>query len=121
MIALERGRPAARDRHRSRRELLDALIDYLDDGNEWAAERLAREPGWVLDAALRDSDSKVFAAHLDQIDGYELAQLRLGKKTERAATSRPASCTSSSTATPTARRRSASPTRTSTRHAPPAC
>jgi hypothetical protein len=26
-------------------ELLDAVIDYLADGNEWAAERLAREPG----------------------------------------------------------------------------
>ena len=64
-------------------ELLDALIAYLADGNEWAAERLAREPGWVLDAALREtSNSKVFAAHLGQVDGYELAPLRLGKKTE---------------------------------------
>ena len=27
--------------------LLEAVIAYLDDGNEWAAERLAREPGWV--------------------------------------------------------------------------
>jgi hypothetical protein len=34
-------------------ELLDAVIAYLDDGNAWAAERLAREPGWVLDAALK--------------------------------------------------------------------
>jgi hypothetical protein len=25
--------------------LLEALIDFLCDGNEWAAERLAREPG----------------------------------------------------------------------------
>ena len=33
-------------------ELLDAVIAYLDDGNAWAAERLTREPGWVLDAAL---------------------------------------------------------------------
>ena len=64
-------------------ELLDALIAYLADGNEWAAERLAREPGWVLDAALREtSNSKVFAAHLGQVDGHELAALRLGKKTE---------------------------------------
>ena len=37
--------------------LLDALIAYLGDGNEWAAERLASEPGWVLDAALRDSST----------------------------------------------------------------
>ena len=59
-------------------ELLDALIAYLVDGNEWAAERLAREPGWVLDAALREtSATKVFAAHLGQVDGYELrAQAR---------------------------------------------
>jgi hypothetical protein len=48
----------------------------------WAAERLAREPGWVLDAALRQGSSKVFAAHLGQVDGHELAPLRLGKKTE---------------------------------------
>ena len=64
-------------------ELLDALTAYLADGNEWAAERLAREPGWVLDAAPRKtSGSKVFAAHLGQVDGYELAGLRLGKKIE---------------------------------------
>ena len=43
-------------------ELLDALIAYLADGNEWAAERLTREPGWVLDSALREGNSKVFAA-----------------------------------------------------------
>ena len=48
--------------------LLDALISYLADGNQFAAERLAREPGWVLDAALRDTDTKVFAAHLSRID-----------------------------------------------------
>ena len=29
-------------------DLLDAVIAYLDDGNAWAAERLTREPGWVL-------------------------------------------------------------------------
>ena len=46
--------------------LLDALIAYLADGNEWAAERLTREPGWVLDSAMREGDSKVFAAHLGQ-------------------------------------------------------
>ena len=62
--------------------LLDALIEYLADGNEWAAERLAREPGWVLDSALRANRSKVFAAHLSQVNGNELAGLRLGKKTE---------------------------------------
>jgi hypothetical protein len=63
-------------------ELLDAVIGYLGDGNEWAAERLAREPGWVIDSALRNGSSKVFAAHLTQLDSYEIADLRLGKKME---------------------------------------
>ena len=63
-------------------ELLDAVIAYLGDGNEWAAERLAREPGWVIDSALRSSSAKVFAAHLAQLDSYEIADLRLGKKTD---------------------------------------
>jgi hypothetical protein len=63
-------------------ELLEAVITYLGDGNEWAAERLAREPGWVIDSALRSGSSKVFAAHLTQLDGYEIADLRLGKKME---------------------------------------
>ena len=63
-------------------ELLEAVIAYLGDGNEWAAERVSREPGWVIDSALRDGSSKVFAAHLTQLDSYEIADLRLGKKTE---------------------------------------
>lgn len=64
--------------------LLDALIAYLADGNEWAAGRLAREPGWVLDSALRSNDSKVFAAHLGRVEGHDVAALRLGKKAEAA-------------------------------------
>jgi hypothetical protein len=65
-------------------ELLDAVIAYLDDGNAWAAERLAREPGWVLDAALtHSSNGKVFAAYLHSASAREIAELRLGKKTER--------------------------------------
>jgi hypothetical protein len=63
-------------------ELLDAVIAYLGDGNQWAAERLALEPGWVIDAALRDGHTQVFAAHLSQVDSHELAGLKLGKKTE---------------------------------------
>jgi ParB/RepB/Spo0J family partition protein len=63
-------------------ELLDAVIDYLTDGNEWTAERLAREPGWLIDSALRNSSGKVFAAHLSQVDSYEIEGLRLGKKTD---------------------------------------
>ena len=65
-------------------ELLDAVIAYLDDGNAWAAERLTREPGWVLDAALTHAgDSKVFAAYLHSAGAREIAELRLGKKTEQ--------------------------------------
>jgi hypothetical protein len=64
--------------------LLDALIDYLADGNEWAAERLTREPGWVLDSALREGNGKVFAAHLGRVESHDVAALRLGKKAEAA-------------------------------------
>jgi hypothetical protein len=65
-------------------DLLDAVIAYLDDGNAWAAERLMREPGWVLDAALSHSgDSKVFAAYLHSVSAHDVAELRLGKKTEQ--------------------------------------
>jgi hypothetical protein len=65
-------------------ELLDAVVAYVDDGNAWAAERLMREPGWVLDAALSHSgDSMVFAAYLHSVSAGEVAELRLGKKTEQ--------------------------------------
>jgi ParB/RepB/Spo0J family partition protein len=64
-------------------ELLEAVIEFLADGNEWAAERLAREPGWVLDSALRSTSSKAFAAHLTQLDAYQISELRLGKKAEQ--------------------------------------
>jgi len=75
----------------------------------------------VLDAALTDAgDSKVFAAYLHSASAHEIAELRLGKKTEQLY-ERPRSFTSSSTATPTARPRSGSPTPTSIRRAPPAC
>ena len=57
----------------------------MADGNEWAAERLTREPGWVLDSALRAGNSKVFAEHMGgRIDGNEIAALKLGKKAEAA-------------------------------------
>ncbi|RKQ92976.1 ParB/RepB/Spo0J family partition protein [Solirubrobacter pauli] len=62
--------------------LLDALIAFLADGNGWAAERLAREPGWVLDSALRQTDTQVFAAHLSSIRADQIAELRLGKKAD---------------------------------------
>ena len=65
-------------------DLLNAVIAYLDDDNAWAAERLMREPGWVLDAALSHAgDKKVFAAYLHTASAREIAELRLGKKTEQ--------------------------------------
>src|ERR687897_461356 len=65
-------------------DLLEAVIAYLDDGNAWAAERLTREPGWVLDAALSHAgDRKVFAAYLHSASAHEIADLHLGKKTEQ--------------------------------------
>ena len=62
--------------------LLDAVVAFIADGNEWAAERLTSEPGWVLDSALRAGDGTVFAAHLSQLGSHEIAALRLGKRTE---------------------------------------
>jgi len=60
--------------------LLDAVIAYLADGNEWAAERLTREPGWVLDAALRETKCSVFAAYLSHLDRFQIERLKLGKR-----------------------------------------
>ena len=62
--------------------LLEAVIAFIDNGNEWAADRLPREPGWVLDSALRDQRPSVFAAHLTQVDSHELPSLKLGKRTD---------------------------------------
>ncbi len=63
-------------------DLLDAVIAYLDDGNAWAAERLSREPGWVLDAAMTHTGGKAFAAYLHSASAHEITDLRLGKKTD---------------------------------------
>jgi ParB/RepB/Spo0J family partition protein len=62
--------------------LLDAVIGFVAEGNGWAAERLSREPGWVIDSALRSGDAKVFCAHLTRVDPHQLPTLRLGKKTD---------------------------------------
>ena len=63
-------------------EILQLLISYLADGNQAIADRLAREPGWVLDSVLRNTTTTVFAAYLSHVDGHEIQTLRLGKKTE---------------------------------------
>src|SRR5450755_2487843 len=96
-------------------QLLELLVDYLDgdpDGHTWAASQLLSDPGYVLDDALRESDSKAFAAYLHQLPSGAIDELRLGKKaTEQSPRRR--SSNARSTSTPTAGRRSASPSRTS--------
>jgi len=62
-------------------QLLDAVIEFLAS-EPWAAGRLAREPGWVLDSVLRAGDSDVFAVWLGTIDDYDVRTLKLGKKAE---------------------------------------
>jgi hypothetical protein len=62
--------------------LLEAVIGFIDDGNEWAAERLAREPGWVLDSALSHGANKTFAAYLHTVRAHEISDLRLGKRAD---------------------------------------
>ena len=60
-------------------ELLDALVAYINE-NRWAADRLSREPGWVLGQAMREGQVKTFGAYLNQAGSGELEALRLGKK-----------------------------------------
>jgi hypothetical protein len=94
---------------------------YLDDGNAWAAERLTREPGWVLDAALTHSgDGKVFAAYLHCASSREIAELRLGKTTEQVY-EQAETLHKQLDRYAYARRRCASATRTSTRRARREC
>jgi hypothetical protein len=101
--------------------LLEAVIDYLDDGNTWAAERLTREPGWVLDAALNHiGDRKVFAAYLHSASSREIAELRLGNRTEQLY-EQAEMLHRQLDRYAYGRRRFASPTRMSTKRARPAC
>lgn len=64
-------------------KLLQAVISYLDGVDQWAADRLASEPGWVLGQAIRHGGGGVFAAYLNQVGAPEVAELRLGKKTDQ--------------------------------------
>jgi len=61
--------------------LLDAVIEFLAS-EPWAAGRLAREPGWVLDSVVRAGDGNVFAVWLGTVDDYDVRTLKLGKKVE---------------------------------------
>jgi ParB/RepB/Spo0J family partition protein len=64
-------------------QLLEVLVDYLDGdpaGHTWVPSQLISDPGRVLGNALRESDSKVFAAYLHQLPSGAVDELRLGKK-----------------------------------------
>lgn len=64
-------------------QLLDVLVEFLDgdqDGHTWAASQLVSDPGYVLGNALRETDSRVFAAYLHQLPSRAVDELRLGKK-----------------------------------------
>lgn len=64
-------------------KLLDAVVAYLDDGNVAAAQQLTRDPGWVVGSALKHAgDRKIFGAYLTTVSANEIADLRLGRKTD---------------------------------------
>jgi hypothetical protein len=75
----------------------------------------------VLNAAMNHSNSKAFADYLHTVSSREIADLRLRKLTDELDVQAEKLHTSRSIATPTGCPRSASPTPTSTRRAPPAC
>ncbi len=99
--------------------LCEAALQSVADG-EIDGEQFASSPGWAIGYALRNGAKGVFAAHLSSLGTHEIQELRLGKKAPQLRR-RPRSCTESSTATPTARRRSGSLSRTSTRPVRQAC
>jgi ParB/RepB/Spo0J family partition protein len=62
-------------------ELLELLVDHVaTDPEGWIARDLPHDPGQALGAALRESESKVFAAYLHQLPHGAVDELRLGKK-----------------------------------------
>jgi hypothetical protein len=52
------------------------------DGHTWAASQLVSDPGYALSNALREFESKVFAAYLHRLHSHAVEERRLGKKTE---------------------------------------
>ena len=64
-------------------ELCEATLALIASGQA-SGEQLLSSPGWVIGHALRESESKAFAAHLNSIDARQIAELRLGKKTDAA-------------------------------------
>ena len=64
-------------------ELLEVLVAFLDSDHDeyhWTAGQLASDPGYVLGNAMRQAESSVFAAYLQQFPSRAVDELRLGKK-----------------------------------------
>ena len=63
-------------------EILDVVVAYLAASGCDAGETLVSSPAYVIEAALRESEEKVWAAYLAGVDSKGITRLRLGKKTE---------------------------------------
>jgi ParB/RepB/Spo0J family partition protein len=64
-------------------ELCEAALAPIATG-EISGEQFITNPGWVIGYALRESGAKVFAAYLSTLSHHDIAELRLGKKSEAA-------------------------------------
>jgi hypothetical protein len=62
-------------------DVLEAVIAYVAT-DEWAGQQLGTDPAPVLGNAISAAKRTVFAAHLDGLSSYEIAELKLGKKAE---------------------------------------
>jgi hypothetical protein len=65
------------------RELCAGVVEAVA-ASDVAGSQLARDPGWALGQALRGGRCTAFAAYLNTVSGYDVAELRLGKKAEAA-------------------------------------
>jgi ParB/RepB/Spo0J family partition protein len=61
--------------------LLDTIVAHITT-EPWVAERLTSQPGWLIDAAARAAGGAVFVASMTTVDRYDVAALKLGKKTD---------------------------------------
>ncbi|HEV2923606.1 MAG TPA: ParB/RepB/Spo0J family partition protein [Solirubrobacteraceae bacterium] len=66
-------------------ELCEAALAPVAAGDV-SAEQFASNPAWAIGYALRESGARVFAAYLSTLSHHDIAELRLGKKTEAAYT-----------------------------------
>lgn len=64
-------------------ELCEATLAPIQAG-EISGEQFASNPGWVIGHALRQGQSKAFAAYLSTLSQRDIEELRLGKKAQEA-------------------------------------